>query len=443
MADKIDTTHTLMERRLILYRRERSSVWQCRFKVGGIWQRKSTNEQDIKAAEQVAHRLLIEAEIRKKSNLPVVTRRFKDVAKLTIKRLETDMSSGNGKAIYKDYIRVIRDYLIPILGKRNIDKIDHTALDDLDAQRIVMMEKKPSQSTLLTQNAALNRVFDEAQMRGLITNAIRPTLSVAGRKSERRPDFSLEEVFAIYARFDDWVEKARAEKSKELRALLRDYVHVMLDTGARPGNELLDLKWKQITYSHHPSAGTRTGIIDETEDGGEEIVTSELNPNVLMVVSGKTGRREILGAKRTVRALQRIAIRNYGIAKSISKPLANLTNKSNDDYVFRISNQHEPTSFPRLFATFLREHNLLIDPNTEQQRVFYSLRHTYATLALIHDKVPIHTLAKQMGTSVGMIEKHYSHLKVIQAKEQLRGSEREKMLRAGSLLDTDYAYKGK
>jgi len=96
-----------------------------------------------------------------------------------------------------------------------------------------------------------------------------------------------------------------------------------------------------------------------------------------------------------------------------------------------------------LFTTFLKEHELLIDPNTEQQRVFYSLRHTYATLALIHDKVPIHTLAKQMGTSIGMIEKHYSHLKVIQAKEQLRGSEREKMLRAGSLLDTDYAYKGK
>jgi hypothetical protein len=96
-----------------------------------------------------------------------------------------------------------------------------------------------------------------------------------------------------------------------------------------------------------------------------------------------------------------------------------------------------------LFTTFLKEHELLIDPNTEQQRVFYSLRHTNATLALIHDKVPIHTLAKQMGTSVGMIEKHYSHLKVIQAKEQLRGSEREKMLRAGSLLDTDYVYKGK
>jgi integrase len=459
MADKIDTTHTLMERKLILYRRERSNVWQCRFKVGGIWQRKSTKEQDFKAAEQVAHELLIKAEMRKESNLPVVTRKFKDVAKLAIKRLENDINSGNSKAIYKDYVRVIRDYLIPILGRRNIDNIDYKALADLDAQRIVMMKKEPSQSTLLTQNAALNRVFDEAQMRGLITDAIRPSLSVAGRKSVRRPPFSIEEVRAIDARFDDWVEKARTEKSRELRALLRDYVDVMLDTGARPGNELLDLKWKQITYSHYPTA-VNTGVIDnagETDeldivddiDGVDEFVRSneviagELNPNVLMVVSGKTGRREILGARRTVRALQRIAIRNYGIAKSISKPLADLTSKNNNDYVFRISNQHAPTSFPRLFATFLKEHELLIEPGTGLTRVFYSLRHTYATLALTHDKVPIHTLAKQMGTSVAMIEKHYSHLQVIQAKEQLRGSEREKMLKAGSLLDTDYAYKGK
>ncbi len=416
-------------------------------------------ENDFNAAKQVAQTLLIESEIRKKSNLPVLTRKFKDVAKLAIKRLENDLNSGNGKAIYKDYIRVIKDYLIPILGRRNIDNIDYKALNDFDAQRIVKMGKKPSQSTLLTQNAALNRVFDEAQMRGLITDATRPSLSVAGRKSVRRPPFSLEEVRAIDARFDDWVEKARTEKSRELRALLRDYVDVMLDTGARPGNELLDLKWKQITYSHHPT-DVHTGIIDNAGETDEldivddiagvdefirsnEIITSELNPNVIMVVSGKTGRREILGARRTVRALQRIAIRNYGIAKSISKPLGNLTNKDNDDYVFCISEQHAPTSFPRLFKTFLREHELLIDPKSEEERCFYSLRHTYATLALIHDKVPIHTLAKQMGTSVGMIEKHYSHLKVIQAKEQLRGSEREKMLQAGSLLDDEYAYNGR
>ena len=60
--------------------------------------------------------------------------------------------------------------------------------------------------------------------------------------------------------------------------------------------------------------------------------------------------------------------------------------------------------------------------------MFYSLRHTYATLALTYDRVPIHTLAKQMGTSVQMIERHYSHLHVVDAIEQLRGDKTRKLI---------------
>ena len=45
MAEKADTTEVLLERELIVYRRERSKVWQCRFKVDGLWQRASTKEE--------------------------------------------------------------------------------------------------------------------------------------------------------------------------------------------------------------------------------------------------------------------------------------------------------------------------------------------------------------------------------------------------------------
>ena len=65
--------------------------------------------------------------------------------------------------------------------------------------------------------------------------------------------------------------------------------------------------------------------------------------------------------------------------------------------------------------------NLLIDPLTRQSRTFYSLRHAYATFALTYDNINIHTLARQMGTSVVMIEKHYSHLDAVKAIEQLGG----------------------
>jgi hypothetical protein len=43
-----------------------------------------------------------------------------------------------------------------------------------------------------------------------------------------------------------------------------------------------------------------------------------------------------------------------------------------------------------------------------------------------------------MGTSVLMIEKHYSHLQVIQAIEQLRGTNTRKLIAAESNDDENY-----
>ncbi len=58
------------------------------------------------------------------------------------------------------------------------------------------------------------------------------------------------------------------------------------------------------------------------------------------------------------------------------------------------------------------------DKSSGQQRTMYSLRHTYATMELMAG-TDIHTLARQMGTSVLMLEKHYSKLTATMAAEQL------------------------
>ena len=424
-----------MDKTLVVYRRERSTIWQCRYKVDGVWQRGSTKERALAKAKVKAKELMIEAEIRKRSNLPVVTRKFANVAKLAIERMKEEAASGQGKVSYADYIRVINEYLIPCLGKRNITNIDHASLDELDAWRIQQMGKAPSQSTMLTQNAALNRVFDEAILRGFLTDANRPKLEAKGRTSDRRPAFDMDELRALIAGFDGWITRARDAASKESRQLMRDYVMVLLDTGARPGKELLQLKWKQIKESIAP----KDKPTEHVDEDGDTIALSNLQRSVEMVVSGKTGTRTIVGMQRTVNALREIGERNYDVAMPVLTPLMNLIKPTNNDYVFRTREKVDPSSsFQKMFERYLKEHSLLIDPKTEQKRVFYSLRHTYATLALTHDKVPIHTLAKQMGTSVLMIEKHYSHLKVVQAIEQLRGEESRQLIDAGGVIDGAY-----
>lgn len=56
---------------------------------------------------------------------------------------------------------------------------------------------------------------------------------------------------------------------------------------------------------------------------------------------------------------------------------------------------------------------------TGQNRTLYSLRHAHATLEFMEGRIELHTLAKQMGASAGMIEKHYSKLTATMAADKL------------------------
>jgi integrase len=66
----------------------------------------------------------------------------------------------------------------------------------------------------------------------------------------------------------------------------------------------------------------------------------------------------------------------------------------------------------------MRDSGLLLD-GAGQTRTLYSLRHTYATLALLEGGADIHTLSKQMGNSAAMIERHYSKLTATMAADKL------------------------
>ena len=426
-----------MSNELVLYQRERSSIWQCRFKVDGVWQRATTKERNLAKAKVQAKELMLEAEIRKRSNLPFITRKFRHVAKLAIERMRQDKAAGRSKVSFVDYERVINDYLIPFFGNYNNTNIDFPALEQFSVWREKRMKRPPTQSTLMTQNAALNRVFDEAIARSFMSEVNRPKPTAKGKASERRPAFDVQEVRALRANFDEWIERGRNEQTKELRALLRDYVDVLLDTGARPGDELLNLQWQQVRFAMKPIV-TKTGQLDEE---GEPIELADLNRSCYMTVSGKTGEREIAGMQMTVKALERIIKRNYGGKKKVTNPFQGVAIPGNADYVFRTKDKGKPTSFQKMFEGYLEEHNLLIDPATKRKRVFYSLRHTYATLALINDVVPLSTLTVQMGTSVGMIEKHYSHVDVRRAIEQLRRHETARLLESGAVIDEVYKAK--
>ena len=72
------------------------------------------------------------------------------------------------------------------------------------------------------------------------------------------------------------------------------------------------------------------------------------------------------------------------------------------------------------FEAFLTGHDLLYGSTSDKKRTLYSLRHFYATYRL-YKGANIHQLAVQMGTSVAMLEKHYSKLTPMLMADEFAG----------------------
>ena len=93
--------------------------------------------------------------------------------------------------------------------------------------------------------------------------------------------------------------------------------------------------------------------------------------------------------------------------------------------VFRLPDGTASQNLRQTFKRLMIDTGLLTCARTGQNRTLYSFRHTYATFALLNDGMDIHTLAIQMGTSIAMIERHYSHLTPRLRKEMLTGKRYE------------------
>ena len=111
MSKRSPTTHEVIQRTLFVYKRGRSAVWQCRYRIDKNWFNETTREYYIEDAKRVAHMILMDAAIKQRYNVAPISHLFKDVAKLTIKRMEDQLRLKEGRVIYKDCIFVIQRYL--------------------------------------------------------------------------------------------------------------------------------------------------------------------------------------------------------------------------------------------------------------------------------------------------------------------------------------------
>ena len=89
--------------------------------------------------------------------------------------------------------------------------------------------------------------------------------------------------------------------------------------------------------------------------------------------------------------------------------------------IFQLSDGSQPKRLDGTFKKFLKGADLSIGAE-EKNRTLYSFRHFYASQQLLRDPpISIYLLAKQLGTSVKMIEHHYGHIETFQKADELSG----------------------
>ncbi|MEN9405917.1 MAG: hypothetical protein RLZ12_201, partial [Bacillota bacterium] len=216
-----------------------------------------------------------------------------------------------------------------------------------------------------------------------------PPMKVEGPKGEARPAFTQQEVDYLLEYMKTW-EEADDVFYPENRKLCRCYVEFLINTGIRHGTEALPVRWKHFQWHY---------IKDKKY--------------LKVWVSGKTGPRFLIAKHAFIESLTRL----YTWQGLEYETLDDLMNARLDRKVFVTPDGYQPKTFRTLFVSLMKCSNLLKN-EADQTRTLYSLRHTYATIAL-SEGVDIHTLARQMGTSITMLEKHYSKLTPMLSAEKL------------------------
>ena len=95
------------------------------FKIDGVktWIRKALTTEDLQEAQIKAERMWMKATFDHEDGRPIVSRKFKAVAKVVMQAMEDDLKEAAGQISFKDYIPAIRNYLIPFFGAYNVDCI--------------------------------------------------------------------------------------------------------------------------------------------------------------------------------------------------------------------------------------------------------------------------------------------------------------------------------
>jgi integrase len=188
----------------------------------------------------------------------------------------------------------------------------------------------------------------------------------------RREEFTPDEYRKLHTFARKWIKDARTKNNAWYRSVVYNFILIMSNTGMRP-SEARNLQWRDVET--------------KTDREGRKFV--------ILSVRGKSKFRRLVAAASVAEYLDRI--------RALSK-----AQKANDRTFTNLEGNPSKTLYHDTIESLLTDAELLLS-SSGSRRSTYCFRHTYATFRLT-EGVDVYFLAKQMGTSVHMIEQHYGHV---------------------------------
>lgn len=402
--------HEFLDGKIQLYKSYDSRLgrlnpnWFCKFKLPNAPRvRKSSHTPNLEEASRWAHNEILVIQSKYNDGLPVNEITFSKICDQYLvwlygKKIQGDCSDDK----YDRHKSTINLYLNKEFSDRKIHTIRELDIDSYLIRRkntyglsgnVKRKNNIPAGGTINKENIVLRSIFEHSKKLGYIK--IAPKVNDIRNVHNRRPSFSQNEWTDLVNFLNTWIENSPGQPYhlKKFRAILRDFVELLGYSGLRVG-EARNLRWSDIEFK-------------KTKDG---------LPYVKLAVRGK----DVGGKKTGARSV--VAI---GLAEATLKRRRQLTEFKLGDNERFFEDQNwvfahpvgSPSAEPgnqigsskKAFRTLLNESELLFD-HEGHVRTLYSLRHTYASLRLQLGEVDIYQLAKNMGTSVTMIERHYGHI---------------------------------
>jgi integrase len=380
-------THELMGGKLHVYRRENSSFWQCSTFLKGRNHRRTTKEDSLEHAKQIAEDWYLELRGKSRAGLLKVGKPLRLAAEQFLKEYGI-ITEGHRSAkwIAGHGIR-LRLHLVPFFGEMVLPEINAGTVQQYRMHRIATSRtgKAPARSTIHDEIVTLRLVLKTAIRHGWLSHLpdLSPPYMTQG-KVVHRPWFSPAEYKQLYQATRKYAHECATRVWRWDAEQVRDYVLFMANTGLRP-DEAKNLQHRDVA-------------IVKDEATGERILEIE--------VRGKRGVGYCKSMPNAVRPYERLLARakpvprgSNGGEASAEKPRL----PQPMDLVF-------PGDHKKLFNGILTRAKLKLDRDNNR-RTAYSLRHTYICMRLM-EGADIYQIAKNCRTSVEMIERFYAaHIK--------------------------------